>query len=64
MKTILDFDDELRLALDPMENDYLAIIEYAGMLVVLTAGPDAETALDGMHNVRDQGPHRKFKETA
>jgi hypothetical protein len=42
---------EIRHILDPIENDSLAIIEYAGLLVVLTAGPDAETAIDGIHRL-------------
>jgi hypothetical protein len=42
MKTTPEPIDDLRLALDPMENDSLAIIEYAGLLTVLTSGPDAK----------------------
>jgi hypothetical protein len=46
-----------------MENDSLAIIEYAGLLAVLTAGPDAETAIDGIHRlmfeIRDHAENLK-----
>lgn len=33
----------LRGALDPIEDDTVAIIDFAEMLVVLASGPDAET---------------------
>jgi hypothetical protein len=46
-----EIERNLRRIIDPIENDSLAIIEYAGLLVVLTAGPDAETAIDGIHRL-------------
>jgi hypothetical protein len=42
-----------------MESDIYAIIQYSTLLGVLTAGPDAETPMDGIHRVmqeiRDHG---------
>jgi hypothetical protein len=50
---------KLNAALDPMENDSLSVIQYATLLTVLTSGPDAETAIDGIHRlmfeIRDHG---------
>jgi hypothetical protein len=50
---------KLNAALDPMENDSLSVIQYATLLTVLTSGPDAETAMDGIHclmfEIRDHG---------
>jgi hypothetical protein len=42
---------EIQGRLCTMENDALAIIEYVQLLAVLTAGPDAETAMDGIHRL-------------
>jgi hypothetical protein len=51
MKTPAELINDLKGQLEPMENDYLSIIQYAGLLSVLTAGPDAETAIDGIHRL-------------
>jgi hypothetical protein len=41
----------IRKVLDNMEDDSLALIEYTELLVVLTTGPDATTAIDGIHRL-------------
>lgn len=51
MRTPAEMLEDLRRALDPMENDSLAIIEYATLLTVLTSDPDAEVAMDGIHRL-------------
>jgi hypothetical protein len=40
--------------LTAMENHWRSVSEYVGMLVVLTAQPDAETAMDGIHRLLHQ----------
>jgi hypothetical protein len=42
---------ELWRCLDRMEDDSLSIFQYSTMLGVLTAGPHAETAMDGIHRL-------------
>ena len=51
MKNPAELINDLKGNLEPMENDYLSIIQYALLLSVLTAGPDAETAMDGIHRL-------------
>jgi hypothetical protein len=41
----------LRRALDPIEDDTVAIIDFAEMLVVLASGPDVETVSAGIRRV-------------
>jgi hypothetical protein len=42
--------DELAL----MENHWRSVSDYVGLLVILTAQPDAETAMEGMHRLLQQ----------
>jgi hypothetical protein len=42
---------ELWRCLDPMEDDSLSIFQYSTLLGVLTAGPDADSAIDGIHRL-------------
>lgn len=51
MKTPTELIDEVKRALDPMDDDCNAIFQYSSLLGVLMAGPDAETAMDGMHRL-------------
>lgn len=51
MKTPAELIDDASRALDRMESAHSAIRDYATLLAVLMAGPDAETAMDGMHRV-------------
>lgn len=37
-----------------MENHWRSVSEYVGMLVILTAQPDAESAMDGIHRLLHQ----------
>jgi hypothetical protein len=49
-----------------MEDDSLAVVQYVGLLAVLTAGPDAETAMDGIHRlmleIRDHADNLRKKQ--
>lgn len=36
------------------DNHWRSVSEYVGMLVVLTAQPDAESAMDGIHRLLHQ----------
>jgi hypothetical protein len=51
MKTSAELVDDLKRVISEMENDSLAAHEYTGLLCVLTAGPDAETAMLGIHRL-------------
>ena len=51
MKTPAELIDETSRALGQIEDLYGAIHDYATMLGVLMAGPDAENAMSGMHRV-------------
>jgi hypothetical protein len=51
MKTPTELIDDLKRALNPMDDDCTAIFEYSSLLGVLMAGPDAETAMDGTHQL-------------
>jgi hypothetical protein len=51
MKTPTELIDDAKHALAAMENHCEAVYEYAGLLSVLMAGPDAETAMEGMHRL-------------
>ena len=65
MKTPAELLEDLSRVLDPMENDSLAVFEYASLLSVLTAGPDAESAMDGIHRltleIRDHADNLRMK---
>ena len=50
MKTPTERIDDLKSALNPMD-DCNAIFQYSSLLGALMAGPDAETAMDGMHRL-------------
>jgi hypothetical protein len=49
MKAPAELIDDAARALNQMEDNCAAVYDYAGRLSVLTAGPDAETAIDGIH---------------
>jgi len=51
MKTPTELINDLKYVLDPMEDDADTIFDYATMIGVLTAGPDAETAIDGINRL-------------
>jgi hypothetical protein len=51
MKTPAELIDDLKRALDPMEDDSDTIFHDATMIGVLTAGPDADTAIDGINRL-------------
>jgi len=51
MKMPAELIDDLKKALDPMEDDAAAVFQYSSLLGVLLAGPDADTAIDGMHRL-------------
>jgi len=51
MKTPAELIEDLKSALDPMEDDCAAVFDYSSLLGVLLAGPDADTAIDGMHRL-------------
>lgn len=51
MKTPAELIDDAGSALGRMDSARSAISDYATLLAVLMAGPDAETAMDGMHRI-------------
>jgi hypothetical protein len=60
--------EEYLYELDPMDDDCYAIVDYARMLVMMLAHPDAGTALDGvrrlMHTVRMHAENLKTQHDA
>jgi hypothetical protein len=51
MKTPAELIDDARRALGAMEDDAGTIFDYATLIGVLTAGPDADTALEGIRRL-------------
>jgi hypothetical protein len=51
MKTPAELINDLKSALAPMEDDADTIFDFSTMIGVLTAGPDAETAIDGINRL-------------
>lgn len=51
MKTPAELIHDAATALGAMEDKCKAIHDYSTLLGVLLAGPDADTALDGMHRI-------------
>ena len=51
MKTPAELIADAERALGRMANEQSAIHDYATLLAVLMAGPDAETAMAGMHRI-------------
>jgi hypothetical protein len=66
MKTPAELIADLGHTLGEMEDDCLATFEYAGLLSVLSAGPDAETAMDGIHRlmleIRERANNLRMKQ--
>ena len=67
MKTPAELLDDLKGVLDPMENDSLAVFEYAELLVALTTDiPNAETAMKGIHRlmfeIKDHADNLRVKQ--
>jgi hypothetical protein len=66
MKTPAELIADLGHTIGEMENDSLAAFEYAGLLSVLTASPDAECAMDGIHRlmleIRDRANNLRMKQ--
>ena len=51
MKTPAELIADAERALGRMEKQHSAIHDYATLLAVLMAGPDAESAMAGMHRI-------------